>query len=263
MVYGRSMVKNAEMLSVCGNGLNFIEILIFHVPELHNIPTTRELQTLKEIQERTQTDYTVHLPASLEIASKHQEIREKSICMIVDIWLKTSILHPAYYVLHIPITPPTLVSVPGQYFKSGSSQSWADWTSRAMESLEQIRASVGDESALLLENINYSPKFLEPFFEAGYGGFCLDIGHLLLGDEHVLEVMAHFRDHIREIHLHGVKDYTEHLSLDVLPRDRVAKWLSCLKRWTFQGYINLEVFSPEDLKTSLEVVSDIMKELSL
>lgn len=256
------MVRNAERLSRGGNGLDFIEIVLFHTPQLHNIPTTRELQTLKEIQERTQSIYTVHLPASLDIASKHQDIRDKSIRMLVDIWLKTSILQPAYYVLHIPMTPPTLVSVPGQYIKSVSPRSSDDWTSRAMDSLRQIRDRVGNESALLLENINYSPQFLEPFFKAGYGGFCLDIGHLLLGDEHVPEVMERFRDQIREIHLHGVRDYTEHLSLDVLPRDKVVEWLSCLKRWNFQGYINLEVFSPEDLKTSHEVVSDIMKELS-
>jgi sugar phosphate isomerase/epimerase len=262
MIYGKSMERNAERLSRSGNGLDFIEIVLFHTPQLHNIPTARELQTLKEIQERTQSTYTVHLPASLDIASKHQDIREKSIRMIVDIWHKTSILQPAYYVLHIPMTPPTLVSVPGQYIKSVSPRSSDDWTSRAMDSLGQIRDRVGNESALLLENINYSPRFLEPFFKADHGGFCLDIGHLLLGDEHVMEVMERFRDQIREIHLHGVRDYTEHLSLNVMPRDKVAEWLSCLQRWNFQGYINLEVFSPEDLKSSLEVVSDIIQELS-
>lgn len=262
MVYGKDVVKNAALLSKCGNCLRFIEIVLFHTPDLHNIPTIRELQFLKEIQNRTHTAYTVHLPASLEIASNLREVREKSIRMIIDIWYKTSILQPAYYILHIPITPPTLVSVPGQYLKSGASQAWDDWTSRAMESLRRIRESVGDISALLLENINYSPKFLQPFFDADYGGFCLDIGHLLLGDEHVPEVLEHFRDQIMEIHLHGVKDYTEHLSLDVLPRDQVAEWLSCLHQWKYQGLINLEVFSPEDLKTSLGVVSDIMKELN-
>ena len=259
MIYGKSMVKNAERLSRGGNGLDFTEIVLFHTPKLHNIPTARELQILREIQERTQITYTVHLPASLEIASKHLEIREKSIRMIIDIWLKTSILQPANYILHIPITAPTIVAVPGRYFKSGSSLPWDDWTSRAMESLGQIRAGVGNEVALLLENINYSPIFLEPFFKAGYGGFCLDIGHLLLGDEHVPEVMERFQDQIREIHLHGVKNYTEHLSLDVLPRERVIEWFSCLQRWQFQGYINLEVFSPEDLKTSLGVVCAITK----
>ncbi|MGB3210062.1 MAG: hypothetical protein WBB19_05080 [Desulforhopalus sp.] len=76
------------------------------------------------------------------------------------------------------------------------------------------------------------------------------------------EVLDHFRDQIREIHLHGVKDYSEHRSLDVLPRDKAVEWLSCLRRWDYQGLINLEVFSPEDLSTSLDVVSDIIPVLS-
>ncbi len=259
MVYGNSVVENAKMLANNGNGLNFTEILLFHTQTLHNIPTPREVLTLKEIQNRTSTNYTVHLPASLEIASKNREVREKSIRLILEILLRTSILQPAYFILHIPVTPPTLVAVPGHYFKSGSSQPWDDWTSRAMESLKTIQETVGEGSELLLENINYSPKFLEPFFKAGYGGFCLDVGHLLLGDENVLEVLEHFRDNIWEIHMHGVKGYSEHLSLDVLPRKSVVEWLSCLKRWEFQGFINLEVFSPDDLKTSLKVISDIME----
>lgn len=262
MIYGNDVVTNAEILSKSDSGLNFTEILLFHTPELHNIPSTRELQSLKAIQDSTQCIYTVHLPASLEIASKDKEVREQSIRLLVDIWLKTSVLQPAYYILHIPITPPTLIADPHRYFKSRSSQSWGDWTLRAMESLRRIKENVGETSNLLIENINYSPQFLEPFLEAGYCGFCLDVGHLLLGDEPVREVLEHFHDHIREIHLHGVKNYSEHLSLDVLPRNEVIEWFSCLNHRHYQGLINLEVFSPEDLEMSLSVVSGIMKALS-
>lgn len=263
MVYGDDMVTNAEILSHSGSGLNFTEILLFHTPELHNIPSSQEIQALKKIKDSTQSVYTVHLPASLEIASKEKELREQSICFLVDILHKTSVLQPVYYILHIPMAPPTLIADPRQYIQSRSSQSLGDWTSRAMESLARIQESVGNTSNLLIENINYSPQFLAPFLDAGYCGFCLDVGHLLLGDEPVGEVLEHFSDHIREIHLHGVKDYTEHLSLEVLPRDEVVEWFSFLVDWNYIGYINLEVFSPEDLKTSLKVVSEIMKEFSL
>ncbi len=263
MVYGKNVVENAKMLTNNGRGLSFTEILLFHTPVLNNIPTPRELLSLKEIQDRTCITYTVHLPASLQIASNCREVRESSIRLIIDILQKTSSLQPAHYILHIPITFPTLVAVPGQYFKTGSSQPWEDWTFRALESLERIRESMGNGSDLLIENLNYSPKFLKPFLNAGYGGFCLDVGHLLLGDENVSEVLDHFRDQIREIHLHGVKGYSEHLSLDVLPRDKMVEWLSRLRRWDYQGLINLEVFCPEDLNTSLDVVSDVIVDLSL
>ncbi len=131
-----------------------------------------------------------------------------------------------------------------------------------MESLKTIQETVGKESELLLENINYSPKFLEPFLKAGYGGFSLDVGHLLLDEENVLEVLEYFQNQIREIHMHGVKGYSEHLTLDVLSRDSVLEWLTYLKRWNFKGLINLVVFSPEGLKSSLQIISDTMEKLN-
>jgi adenosylcobalamin phosphodiesterase len=262
MIHGNNVVDNARILTNGGNGLDHIEILLFHTPALNNIPSTREVRALKEIRDRTQTTYTVHLPSSLEIASQDRKVREHSISMIENIWHKTSPLNPEYYILHIPVTPPTLVPVPGQYFRSETSQPWEAWTSRAMESLKKIRERVGDGMEFLIENINYSPKFIEPMVTAGYGKFCLDLGHLLLGDEIVTDVLDRFLDRTREIHLHGVKGFSEHLSLDVLPVERVAKWISYLTRWDDGGILNLEVFSPRDLNASLGMLTGIVAELN-
>jgi sugar phosphate isomerase/epimerase len=262
MVYGENMVNNVEILASRASNINFAEILLFHTPELHNLPTMREVQALKDIKDRTHIDYTVHLPASLEIASNQENIREKSIRLITDILRTTRILQPIHYILHIPITAPTLVADPCQYIHSGSSLQLGDWAARALDSLRKIRERAGDVSNLLIENINYSPKFLEPFIGEGNFGFCLDIGHLLLGNENVLEVLEFFQDQTREIHLHGVRGSTEHISLEVLPGSNILEWLSFLNRGNYNGLINLEVFSPEDLRTSLEIVSGIKKELS-
>ena len=132
-----------------------------------------------------------------------------------------------------------------------------------MDSLKHIRICVGKEPVLLLENINYSPKFLKPFLEAGCGKFCLDVGHLMLGGEDVLEVLDSFWDDIQEIHLHGVMGYSEHLSIDVLPRRRVAEFLSRLYREEYGGAVNLEVFTPQDLQSSLDMLLSIMTELTI
>lgn len=258
MIFGHSIVENAEILADGGNGLDHIEILLFHTPSLHNIPTPEEVQLLREIGERTRITYTVHLPSSLEIASSDKQIRERSIRMINQICRTLRPLMPEYYILHIPVTPPTLVPVPGQYFTSKTSQPWEEWTARAMDSLKKIRSHGAGKNKLLLENINYSPKYLAPMVRAGLGGFCLDIGHLLLGNECVSEILNRYLDRTCELHLHGVKAFDEHLSLDVLPIERVEKWMSCLNRWGYKGIINLEVFSPDDLERSLHMLTGIM-----
>ena len=77
------------------------------------------------------------------------------------------------------------------------------------------------------------------------------MGHLMLGRESVSETTRQFMPVIREIHLHGVVEDEEHLSLTVLPRTRVFKWISILVEADFKGVVNLEVFSPEDLETSI------------
>ena len=53
----------------------------------------------------------------------------------------------------------------------------------------------------LVENINYSPRFLNPLWKLGLCGLCLDIGHLLLGNEALLENLGSHLPVIKEIHL--------------------------------------------------------------
>jgi hypothetical protein len=64
---------------------------------------------------------------------------------------------------------------------------------------------------LLIENINYSPSLLKPFIKSGFCNLCLDIGHLILGGESVSDILEDNFSVIREIHIHGVKGYEDHL----------------------------------------------------
>lgn len=259
MVFGRDLLENVRLLA----GLvNNIEIVLFYTPSLHNIPDQKEINMLKKIGEGENIRYTVHLPASFEIASGDEKKREESVRLIREICLKTAEIDPEYYILHIPYTPPTLVAVPGLYFTSGEGQNWNEWTNRALESLEMLTDVTGDPDRLpgrlLVENINYSPCFLEPFWEKGFCKLCLDLGHLMLGRENVIEMIKEYLSVTREIHLHGVKGDHEHISLSVLPENLVSEWLKYLKEASFEGIINLEVFDPHDLKESMEVMQNAL-----
>ena len=87
---------------------------------------------------------------------------------------------------------------------------------------------------------------------------CLDVGHLLLGRENVIDAFKNYLSVIGEIHLHGVIDNEDHLSLEVLPESRVKKWMEYLILENYDGIVNLEVFTPEHLKTSLDLVRGVM-----
>jgi sugar phosphate isomerase/epimerase len=80
----------------------------------------------------------------------------------------------------------------------------------------------------------------------------------MLGQEQVMNSIEEYLDVIREIHLHGVRGYEEHLSLSVLPERRVRKWLNYLIRSSFKGIMLLELFSPRDLEESIDIVLETL-----
>ena len=164
-------------------------------------------------------------------------------------------IRPLHYVLHIPFTTPTLTSEPGVYFYRHQDKEFNDWTPRALNSLKALKEKTGQGTKLLVENINYSPLFLEPLLSNELCGLCLDLGHLLLGHENVMDILKCYLDITEEVHLHGVIDHREHLSLSVLPAERVSKWVRFLWQSGYKGIVNMEVFTPTDLEESINIMS--------
>ena len=255
MVFGENLLENARQLSAM---VDHIEIVLFYTSTLHNFPTVSEIKTLKKLGTNEDVSFSVHLPASLEIASRDRNKREKSVQLAIDLINIMDELNPMYHILHIPYTSPTLTPVPGLYFNGHHRDKFIDWTQRAAQSLEKIQGRTGQNNKLLVENINYSPIFLETFWNLGLCGFCLDIGHLMLGRECVIKVTQQFMPVTGEVHLHGVKGCEEHLSLAVLPEARVAEWIKVLRETSYGEVVNLEVFSEGDLQTSIRILLGLL-----
>ncbi len=254
MVFGENLLENAHLLA---GRVDHVEIVLFYTPTLHNFPSLDEVKALKKLGADEDVSFSVHLPANLEIASRDRKKREKSVQLTIDLINVMEELNPMYHILHIPYTSPTLMPVPGLYFTSEHRDKFIDWTQRAMGSLETIQLRVGQRNKILVENINYSPIFLECFWKLGLCEFCLDMGHLMLGRESVIKVAKQFISVTREVHLHGVKGCQEHLSLAVLPGARVSKWVKLLVEASYGGVVNLEVFSEGDLEASISMLLGI------
>jgi sugar phosphate isomerase/epimerase len=254
--FGKNLIENVRMLS---GKVDHIEILLFHTPTLDNFPSTAEIKAVKKLGDNEGLSFSVHLPASLEVASCHGDIRQRSIGMVVELIHAMTELNPTYHILHIPVTPPTLTAVPGQYFTTRNQKPFDGWAQRATDSLLAIQSRIGPHDHILVENINYSPSLLAGFWKSGLCDLCLDIGHLLLGRENVSNTTRQFMSAIKEIHLHGVINDEEHLSLSVIPEARVAQWIKLLMDADFKGIVNLEVFSPQDLDTSLRMLIGIIQ----
>lgn len=241
-------MENVQRLATV---VDHVEVVLFWTPDLHNIPSTRQAMRLADLVEKHNLGCTVHLPTSLEIASEHREQREWSVAMIADIVRRMDLIGPQHYILHVPFTKPTLTAVPGAYFSETESDRFDAWTERARKSLQTLCSAIGPGRRLLLENINYSPSLLMPFYREGLCGLCIDIGHLMLGGERVGKVLEKFLPVAEEIHLHGVRGFEEHLSLTLVEPKRLAVWATKLQRHGFDRIVNLEVFCKEDLEASI------------
>ena len=255
MVFGDDLLENAHRLAAL---VDHIEIVLFYTSTLHNFPTFNEIKALKKLGADEDLSFSVHLPAALEIACPQREKREKSVQLAIDLIHNMDELNPMYHILHIPYTTPTLTPVPGLYFSGQHRDQFIDWTRRAAQSLEKIQGRTGQNDKLLVENINYSPIFLETFWNLGLCGLCLDMGHLMLGGECVAEVTKQFMHVTREVHLHGVIGCEEHLSLAVIPAKRVSKWMNLLLDFSYAGIVNIEVFRQADLEASIRIMSELI-----
>ena len=251
MVFGMDLVENVEKLSQV---VTHSEIVLFQTPDLHNIPDEQTITTVKEIMAEKNMTCSVHLPASLEVAAEDIRKRNSAVQTTVEMVEHLDKFNPTNYVLHVPVSTP-LTAQPGCYVYEHQLPHYAEWSERALRALEEIQTRTGLNHRLLVENINFSPAFLEPLWREGLCAFCLDIGHLLLGRESAGHYLRRYLPVIKEIHLHGVIEWDEHLSLDVLPMERVRAWLQVLEKFDFTGILNLEVFSPPDLEKSMRMVA--------
>jgi sugar phosphate isomerase/epimerase len=259
MIFGDDLVQNVYLLA---DMVDHIEIVLFHTSDLHNIPRNREIQRLKRIGEEKDITWSVHLPASIEIASSDKKIRATSIQLARDIIERMNQLRPLHHIIHIPFTTPTLTPQPDVYFTRNDYEKFYNWTPLALDSLKVLKDAAGQGTKILVENINYSPSFLNPLLQEGLCELCLDVGHLVLGRENVTDALKNYLDKTGEIHLHGVIGYEEHLSLSVLPGERVVKWVRFLRQSAYHGVVNLEVFTPGDFEESIGILSETFSTVS-
>ena len=255
MVLEEGLLENVRYLA---DLFDHIEIVLFQTPELNNLPTSQEVEELTEIADQKKISYSVHLPASLEIAAEDEKRREESIQSAFEIITMMAECRPCNYILHIPLTTPTLAFTPGCYLYEADQDKFIDWTLRAMASLQSVQQMTGIGDGILMENINYSPSFLEPLWSSNLCQLCLDLGHLMLGKESVLDRLKKYIPVTSEIHLHGVKENHEHQALSVVPMHRVKRWVKYLDSIQYSGVVNFEVFTPDDLEASVDILGDAL-----
>ena len=226
-----------------------IELVLFEIDGgPSNLPDLAAQAELAGIASRFDLTYTVHLPLDLRLAADGSA-QDVSLLKARRVIEHTRMLKPFAYVSHLD----------GRPARDGTCDK-ADWEVQALGALEVVGSWIGDPARLCVENLDhYPPDFWDGVMEqAGQVSRCIDVGHLWLEGHDPLPFLAAHLKQARVVHLHGVSE-RDHTSLDHVPSSALRAVLEELLRQRFEGVVTIEVFSEDELLTSLEAIAKVLE----
>lgn len=218
-----------------------IELLFFESRFDGSLPSEYEIKQLSDMKQLHDISYNIHLPTDVSIAEADPAIRNKSITTLYKFISATSVLDPTSYTLHIPYNPD----------KPGGEGAWKAYAFKGMRTL--LSGGI-DPGLISVETLDYDPLMLSDIVKEFDLSVCLDIGHVILHGYDPLEIYEYYRDRITIIHLHGVQNGCDHLSLNQLDEHQVKTIRAILE--SFSGTVSIEVFSLKDLILSIDFIQE-------
>ena len=237
----------ADNIKRLGPWLDEIELLFF---ESHPAawPSSAERSEMVDLSEELDVNYHIHLPLDLRLGHPTARLRTGAVETALRLIELAAPLSPTTLTLHLPMD--------ADLTEKGA---LASWRQRTRDSLMQLKASGVAPHMVSLENLDYPIEWVYEMARQTGFRMCLDVGHLLVQNVDVSAAYHRYRQHIDVIHLHGVRNGEDHLSLAALsPQD--GAWIAEILE-TFTGSLSLEVFSYESLVTSLESFDRLWKKM--
>ncbi len=222
-----------------------IELVLFEVDDgPNNLPAPAVVAELAALADAHRLTYTVHLPLDLRLGADGDEghVSLVKARKVIDC---TRPLRPWAYVMHLDGQEVADQAAPGVL---------AQWQSNSVRALEMVADWVGGPERLAVENVERSPlDFLLPVLQRAPVSRCVDIGHLWLDGHDPVPYLLAALPRTRVIHLHGIAG-RDHKSLAHVPSEKLDPVIETLRRANYSGVLTLEVFSEDDLVSSIVVL---------
>ena len=228
---------NIRFLGPC---LDEVELVLFESGGEDNLPSTGEIQEMVRVAHELDFSYNVHLPTDLFFGDPDPLVRKQACLTALRFYRRTLPLEPTTYVLHLDRR-----GTDGRGIQDR--ESLLNWLS---ESLETLVEHGMDPSLAAVENLDYPLEWIGPMVEAMGMTFCLDIGHILIYGFDLEKYFENYLDKTTMIHLHGILDGKDHRGLEGISKEDWEVILRALH--DFKGGVSLEVFSLEDLRSSMQ-----------
>jgi len=247
-IYRDFYVPNVKLL---GPYLDEIELLIFESDQVEALFSRTVVDKLLHLSRELKLSFNVHLPTDISISDHEPARQQHAADTLLEIIDRISVLSPSTFSMHIPYNEDS--------FDRDQINRWQD---RVYGILTKMLQGGLAGSLISVEMLNYPFEIVEEIVIDLNLSICMDLGHLMMYGYDIVEIFNRYSSQISIIHLHGVDNNHDHLSLDRLPKRFVRPAFAILQRFT--GSVSLEIFSFQDLKSSLAYLEkcwvDIQKE---
>jgi sugar phosphate isomerase/epimerase len=237
-----NILPNVEAM---GPLVDDIELVLFESNDLSNLPDQQTIERLGELAAEHNISYTIHFPIDKKAGATDPSERSLFAERCSYIARLTAPLRPHAYILHLE----------GITFGAGAGE-LGIWKGRVVEAIEQIVENGHIARPLLaVENLGYPIGWHLDIVEQHGLSLCLDIGHLWLYNQDWRSLPGNSFLKARVIHLHGVSNGKDHLSLKKSDAVVISEFLSEALAG-FRGVLTLELFSENDTFESMEIVRE-------
>jgi sugar phosphate isomerase/epimerase len=223
-----------------------IEIILFESDTSSNMPDQSVVQELSHLAEVHEITYTIHFPIDLKAGSIHEEQRREFACQVEKIINLTKPIDPFGYILHFEGID-----------RSASPERQKEWKKAILETCDRVESiSWLDKSKICVESLGYPIDWHKPIVDQYGFSYCLDMGHLWMHEFDWEAECEKYVSKTRVIHLHGVSEGKDHISLKKGKMEILTRFANtCLR-----GYLNvvtLELFSQLETFESFEILEHI------
>jgi sugar phosphate isomerase/epimerase len=237
-IYPDHYIPNVKML---GPYMDEIELLLFESQGTDALPSRTVITELCRLAGEFDLCYNVHLPTDISISDRDPARQRDAVETLVRVIERVDPLCPSALILHVPYIEESL-----------KEHDVKKWRAIVYKNLEKILSAVDNKKIIAIENLDYPLELLEDIIVDLDLAICLDLGHLMVYGYDVLEVYNKYAFKTSVFHLHGVENDCDHTTLERLSDPLFETVLRVLNRFT--GVVSLEVFSFENLYSSLELL---------
>jgi sugar phosphate isomerase/epimerase len=225
-----------------------IELILFEVDDgPNNLPAPEVIDELSQLANDHDLTYTVHLPLDLKLGADGSE-RDLSLVKAKRVIDCTRALDPWAYVLHLD----------GKAVRTSTdAELIAHWQEQSVRAVQIVAEWASGADKLAVENLETYPlNFIQPVLDCIPVSRCVDIGHLWLDGHDPIPYLRAAIPRTRVIHIHGIAE-RDHRSLAFMPLKKVRAVWDELMRTKYEGVLTLEIFSEEELLSSMEVIEKL------